>query len=168
VQGNLVLEDFNIMEEAGGAGKGIIREFNVPVNGSTLEIHLYWKGKGTTAIPDRGVYGPLISAITVTPSKFHSCYRLLLFFLAISCIIRTSFSFADFKVDIGGGGLSAGAIAGIVVASCVFIVLVLAVLRYMGYLGGKDLEDKGKDNLFIQIFSLLHQFLPVGSTLSAC
>ncbi|KAK9907152.1 hypothetical protein M0R45_002397 [Rubus argutus] len=120
IQGNLVLEDFNIMEEAGGAGKGIIREFNVPVNSSTLEIHLYWKGKGTTAIPDRGVYGPLISAITI---------------LRLISVV---------------GGLSAGAIAGIVVASCVFIVLVLAVLRYMGYLGGKDLEDKELRGLELQ------------------
>ncbi|KAL6205899.1 hypothetical protein ACLB2K_023151 [Fragaria x ananassa] len=123
IQGNLVLEDFNIMKEAGGAGKGIVREFDVLVNGSTLEIHLYWKGKGTTAIPDRGVYGPLISAITVTP---------------------------NFKVDIGGGGLSAGAIAGIVVASCVAIIMILAFLRYMGCLGGKDLEDKELRGLELQ------------------
>ncbi|XP_040362505.1 probable LRR receptor-like serine/threonine-protein kinase At1g53430 isoform X2 [Rosa chinensis] len=120
IQGNLVLKDFNIMKEAGGAGKGIVREFNVLVNGSTLEIHLSWKGKGTNAIPDRGGYGPLISAITVTP---------------------------NFKVDIG---LSAGAIAGIVVASCVLIVLILAVLRYMGYLGGEDLEDKELRGLELQ------------------
>ncbi|BBH01630.1 Leucine-rich repeat transmembrane protein kinase [Prunus dulcis] len=112
IQGNLVLKDFNIMEEAGGVGKGIVREYDVLVNGSTLEIHLYWAGKGTTAIPDRGVYGPLISAITVTP---------------------------NFKVDTGG--LSAGAISGIVVASCVSLVLVLVVLRLSGFLGGKD-EDK--------------------------
>lgn len=58
------------MEEAGGVGKGITKEFDVEVNDTTLEIHLYWAGKGTTAIPDRGVYGPLISAITITPSKF--------------------------------------------------------------------------------------------------
>ncbi|XP_062011659.1 probable LRR receptor-like serine/threonine-protein kinase At1g53430 [Rosa rugosa] len=122
IQGNLVLKDFNIMKEAGGAGKDIIvKEFNdVLVNGSTLEIHLYWKGKGTKAIPDRGGYGPLISAITVTP---------------------------NFKVDTG---LSAGAIAGVVVASCVLIVLILAVLRYMGYLGGKDLEDKELRGLELQ------------------
>lgn len=63
------MEDFNIVEEAGGAGKGITKEFNVDVNDSTLEIHLSWAGKGTNAIPVRGVYGPLISAITVTPSK---------------------------------------------------------------------------------------------------
>lgn len=65
------------MEAAGGVGKGITKEFDVDVSDSTLEIHLYWAGKGTTAIPDRGVYGPLISAITVTPSKF--------FFLIIIC-----------------------------------------------------------------------------------
>ncbi|MBA0837982.1 hypothetical protein Goarm_010089, partial [Gossypium armourianum] len=91
IQGQVVLEDFNIVEEAGGVGKGITQEFNVDVNGSTLEIHLFWRGKGTAAIPNRGVYGPLISAITVTP---------------------------NFKVDTGNG-LSAGAIAGIVIGSCV-------------------------------------------------
>lgn len=69
MQGNVERSDFNIMEEAKGVGKGITLDFNdVLVNGSTLEIHLYWTGKGTTAIPDRGVYGPLISAISVTPS----------------------------------------------------------------------------------------------------
>jgi hypothetical protein len=60
------------MEAAGGVGKGITRDFNVDVNDSTLEIHLSWAGKGTNAIPMRGVYGPLISAITVTPSKSFS------------------------------------------------------------------------------------------------
>jgi hypothetical protein len=64
------LKDFNIVEEAGGVGKGITKEFVVEVNDNTLEIHLYWAGKGTNAIPVEGVYGPLISAITVTPSKF--------------------------------------------------------------------------------------------------
>lgn len=62
-------ENFNIVEEANGINRGIYLDFdNVMVNGTTLEIHLYWAGKGTTAIPDRGVYGPLLSAIAVTPS----------------------------------------------------------------------------------------------------
>ncbi|KAK3424559.1 hypothetical protein EUGRSUZ_F01346 [Eucalyptus grandis] len=42
------------------------RAFNIYIQG-TLEIRFYWAGKGTTAIPDRGVYGPLISAISVYP-----------------------------------------------------------------------------------------------------
>ena len=35
------------MEKAEGAGKGICRDFDAYVGGSTLEIHLYWTGKGT-------------------------------------------------------------------------------------------------------------------------
>ncbi|KAI3695279.1 hypothetical protein L1987_78274 [Smallanthus sonchifolius] len=71
-------------------------------------------GKGTTAIPDRGVYKPLLSAMSITS-----------------------------KYDVGtGSGLSAGAIAGIMIGSCTFIVLILVVLWKKGYLGG-DKEDKG-------------------------
>ncbi|GAV60690.1 Pkinase_Tyr domain-containing protein/Malectin domain-containing protein/LRR_8 domain-containing protein [Cephalotus follicularis] len=121
IQGNRVLKDFNIMEEAGGVGNGITKVYDVDVNGSTLEIHLYWAGKGTNAIPDRGVYGPLISAITVT---------------------------ANFKVDTGG--LSAGAIAGIVISSCVAIVLILLALWLMGFLGGKDSENSELRGLDLQ------------------
>ncbi|KAH7512736.1 hypothetical protein FEM48_Zijuj12G0122100 [Ziziphus jujuba var. spinosa] len=113
IQGNIFLKDFNIAEAAGGVGKNItMTHDNVLVNGSTLEIHLYWAGKGTSDIPAKGVYGPLISAITVTP---------------------------NFKVDTGG--LSTWTIVGIVAASCAFLLLVLLALRKMGYIGGKDLED---------------------------
>ncbi|GKV05084.1 hypothetical protein SLEP1_g17128 [Rubroshorea leprosula] len=122
IQGQVVLKDFNIMEAAGGAGRGIPREFNVDVNGTTLEIHLYWTGKGTSAIPTRGVYGPLISAIKVTP---------------------------NFKVDTGKG-LSAGAIAGIVISCCVAVLLLLAVLRMKGYLGGKDPDESELRGLDLQ------------------
>ncbi|KAL1216109.1 putative LRR receptor-like serine/threonine-protein kinase [Cardamine amara subsp. amara] len=119
VQGNLLERDFNIAENAGGFGKTFIRQFNeVQVNGSTLEIHLKWSGKGTNIIPTRGVYGPLISAITITP---------------------------NFKVDTGKE-LSNGAVAGIVIAACaVFGLLVLLILRLTGYLGGK--EEDGNDEL---------------------
>ncbi|KAK2986545.1 hypothetical protein RJ640_004295 [Escallonia rubra] len=114
IQGNVVLKGFNIVEAAKGVNKGITMDFNdILVTGSTLEIHFYWAGKGTTAIPNRGVYGPLISAIKVTP---------------------------NFNVDTGG--LSVGAIVGIVAASCVAIILILIALRMTGYLGGKSIEDK--------------------------
>ncbi|BBG99737.1 Leucine-rich repeat transmembrane protein kinase [Prunus dulcis] len=55
IQDKLVLKDFNIESEAG------------VVSSNTLKIHFYWAGKGTTGIPDRGFYGPLISAISVDP-----------------------------------------------------------------------------------------------------
>ncbi|KAK9269412.1 hypothetical protein L1049_001185 [Liquidambar formosana] len=69
IQGKLVLKDFNIEDEAGGVGKEIIKKFTAVVNSSTLEIRFYWAGKGTTDIPEWGVYGPLISAISVNLEK---------------------------------------------------------------------------------------------------
>lgn len=69
IQGKLVHNDFNIVDEAGGVGKAIIKNFPASVTSHTLEIRFYWDGKGTTGIPYRGVYGPLVSAISVTPGK---------------------------------------------------------------------------------------------------
>ncbi|KAK7324499.1 hypothetical protein VNO77_28093 [Canavalia gladiata] len=67
IQKKLVLKDFNIVKEAGGVGKVVIKKFPAIVNNSALEIRLYWAGKGTTAIPFASVYGPLISAISIKP-----------------------------------------------------------------------------------------------------
>ncbi len=44
----------------------------VTVSKNFLEIHLFWAGKGTDAIPIKGYYGPMISALRVTPSKNHT------------------------------------------------------------------------------------------------
>ncbi|QCE10156.1 probable LRR receptor-like serine/threonine-protein kinase At1g53430 isoform X1 [Vigna unguiculata] len=125
IQGFKYLKDFNIVEEAGGVGKGITKEFNVNVTHNTLEIHFSWAGKGTNAIPERGIYGPLISAITVTP---------------------------NFKVP--SQGLSTGAIAGIGVGICVFIILILLALWKMGFLCGKEETDQELLGLKTGYFSL--------------
>lgn len=68
LQGKLVLKDFDISAEAGGPGRPIIKSLTAMVTSNTLKIHLYWAGRGTTGIPRRGMYGPLISAISVDPS----------------------------------------------------------------------------------------------------
>ena len=67
-QGKLIWKDFNIVEEANGSNKEIIIVRNAIVIDNTLEIRLYWAGKGTTLVPSRGNYGPLISAISVCSS----------------------------------------------------------------------------------------------------
>ncbi|XP_019443853.1 PREDICTED: probable LRR receptor-like serine/threonine-protein kinase At1g53440 [Lupinus angustifolius] len=125
VQGVKYLENFNIAEKAGGAGLGITEEFNVDVINSTLEIRLSWAGKGTNAIPERGVYGPLISAISVTPN-----------------------------FEIRSGGLSTGEIVAILGATCVFIILVLFILLKKGYICTKDQIDKELHDLKTGYFSL--------------
>ncbi|KAI3836468.1 hypothetical protein MKW98_008229 [Papaver atlanticum] len=116
IQGKSFLKDFNIAEEAKGVGKRVTKELNIDVTNGTLEIHLYWRGKGTSSIPFRSVYGPLISAITVEP---------------------------NFDPGTDTGRMSVGLILGIVAAACVLVLLILAALRKKGYLGGRDLENKG-------------------------
>nr|GLL30315.1 probable LRR receptor-like serine/threonine-protein kinase At1g53420 isoform X3 [Ipomoea trifida] len=65
IQGKNELKNFNIEKEAEGVNKAYIVEIeNVIVNNSRLEIHLYWSGKGSLMYQ-----GPLISAISVYPSK---------------------------------------------------------------------------------------------------
>ncbi|KAF8107794.1 hypothetical protein N665_0116s0001 [Sinapis alba] len=73
VQGKLIWKDFNIRVEANGTHKEVIKEVNTTVTDNTLEIRLYWAGKGTTIIPKRGNYGSLISAISVCPSSESEC-----------------------------------------------------------------------------------------------
>ncbi|VVA92985.1 unnamed protein product [Arabis nemorensis] len=69
VQGVLFLKDFNIKEKANGTLTPVVIKKDVNVTDHTLEIRLYWAGKGTTLIPSRGNYGPLISAISLCHSK---------------------------------------------------------------------------------------------------
>uniref|UniRef100_A0A1J3D7V8 non-specific serine/threonine protein kinase n=1 Tax=Noccaea caerulescens TaxID=107243 RepID=A0A1J3D7V8_NOCCA len=65
IQEKLVVKDFNIMDEAKGAQKPTNKSFTVNVTNHFLAIRFRWAGKGTTRIPTRGVYGPLISAISI-------------------------------------------------------------------------------------------------------
>ncbi|KAI3716533.1 hypothetical protein L1987_67472 [Smallanthus sonchifolius] len=67
IQGNRRQKDFDISKEAGGVGIALVKDFDVIVTQSYLEIHLFWAGKGTCCIPEQGDYGPLISAIRVSP-----------------------------------------------------------------------------------------------------
>ncbi|KAK5786895.1 hypothetical protein PVK06_041544 [Gossypium arboreum] len=71
IQGKQELKDFNIEEAAGGPGIPKVKNFTVNVTDGTLEIRFRWAGKGTTSMPERSIYGPLISAISVfDPGRF--------------------------------------------------------------------------------------------------
>nr|XP_011461996.1 PREDICTED: probable LRR receptor-like serine/threonine-protein kinase At1g07650 [Fragaria vesca subsp. vesca] len=65
IQDKLVLKDFDIRKEAMGVNKEVIKVFNAVVNVKTLLIRFQWAGRGTTNVPRRGIYGSLISAISV-------------------------------------------------------------------------------------------------------
>ncbi|KAI8006238.1 putative LRR receptor-like serine/threonine-protein kinase [Camellia lanceoleosa] len=66
IQDELVWKDFDIATVAQGVDKAVLLKFNnIVVKNKTIEIRFYWAGKGTTAVPTSGIYGPLISAISV-------------------------------------------------------------------------------------------------------
>ncbi|TYI58239.1 hypothetical protein E1A91_D11G341600v1 [Gossypium mustelinum] len=75
IQGERVKQDFNIEEAAGGAGLSRVERFNANVTDGTLEIHFRWAGKGTTSVPERGIYGPLISGISIFNPVFKPGYK---------------------------------------------------------------------------------------------
>ncbi|GMP72049.1 hypothetical protein CsSME_00030226 [Camellia sinensis var. sinensis] len=77
IQDDLVLKDFDIETVVKGVDKAVVLKFNnTVVKNKTMEIRFYWAGKGTRAVPDRGIYGPLISAISIeSNSKPHSDQR---------------------------------------------------------------------------------------------
>uniref|UniRef100_F6HRF3 Malectin domain-containing protein n=1 Tax=Vitis vinifera TaxID=29760 RepID=F6HRF3_VITVI len=70
IQGKLESEDFDIVPAAQGVEKVVVKEFKAVVKNKTLEVRFHWAGKGTTAIPSRGTYGPLISAISMESGEF--------------------------------------------------------------------------------------------------
>ncbi|XP_034702110.1 probable LRR receptor-like serine/threonine-protein kinase At1g07650 isoform X2 [Vitis riparia] len=124
IQGKLVLKDFNIEKEAGGTGKPIIKNFTVEVTSHTLKVQFYWAGRGTTGIPLRGFYGPLISAISVDPN-----------FEPPSPPGKNW----DIKIVVGAAAVAV-----------VLVLLTLGILRRKGWLGGKTSEDKELRGLDLQ------------------
>ncbi|CAL5190212.1 unnamed protein product [Lathyrus oleraceus] len=126
IQGKLVQKDFNIAKKAGGIGKAVTIPFTAVVANSTLEIRLYWAGKGTTSIPFRSVYGPLISAISVE---------------------------SDFPPppENGSSSISTGAVIGIVAAAAIVIILLVCILRWKGCFGKKSSLEKEVKGLDLQM-----------------
>ena len=62
-------KDFDIESSARGVDKAVVKEHKANVIDNVLMIRFYWAGKGMTAAPKRGTYGPLISAISVEPGN---------------------------------------------------------------------------------------------------
>ena len=78
LQEQLVLKDFNIENVAQGVDKATVMEFKAVVRNKVLQIRFHWAGKGTTAAPLRGTYGPLISAISVESGNQFLKYEILI------------------------------------------------------------------------------------------
>ncbi|EPS72702.1 hypothetical protein M569_02055, partial [Genlisea aurea] len=128
LQESLVLKDFDIAAEAGGPGMPIVKTFPaVVVSSHSLKIHLYWTGRGTTGIPYRGNYGPLISAISVDP---------------------------NFKPPSEHKKLEAGVVVGIVAAAICSVTLILFILHIKGCFRAKQPAELSGLDLQTGLFTL--------------
>ncbi|XAR70980.1 Non-specific serine/threonine protein kinase [Bertholletia excelsa] len=66
IQGERVLKDFSIRDEAEGSKRAVVRKFEANVSNTAMDIHLFWAGRGTCCIPFQSTFGPLVSAIHVS------------------------------------------------------------------------------------------------------
>ncbi|XP_050371082.1 probable leucine-rich repeat receptor-like serine/threonine-protein kinase At3g14840 [Argentina anserina] len=130
IQGSLVLKDFNIASDAGGFGIAVVKNFTANVTHNTLEIRLLWAGKGTTSIPQRGTYGPLISAISVDPN-FEPPPE------------------APTGGE-GGSGISVGVVIGIVAGGIFIILLIFGTLWWKGFLRRERTLEQDLDGVDLQ------------------
>ncbi|KAG7963667.1 hypothetical protein I3843_09G129900 [Carya illinoinensis] len=118
IQEKRVLKDFDIENAAQGVDKNVSRTYTAVVSNKVLQIRFHWAGKGTTAVPKRGIYGPLISAISVE-SDFSPPVKVEIFI-----------------------------VIGAVVSVLFLILMILGILWWKGCIGGKksrETELRGLD-----------------------
>ncbi|KAK4589472.1 hypothetical protein RGQ29_020158 [Quercus rubra] len=114
IQEQLVLKDFNIENVAQGVDKATVMEFKAVVRNKVLQIRFHWAGKGTTAAPLRGTYGPLISAISVESDFGPPKNRMMEILTGVVVVVLVLFLF----------------------------LMILGILWSKGYIGGKMSREK--------------------------
>ncbi|XP_056168377.1 probable LRR receptor-like serine/threonine-protein kinase RFK1 isoform X2 [Syzygium oleosum] len=124
VQGKSMQKDYDIEIAAGAAQKPREEAYNVSVTNNMLEIRLVFAGKGTTRIPKRGVYGPLISSISVV-SDVKGCPK-------------------------GGKQTTAYIVVGVGVGAFCIVFLSLCILKWKSYFRGRTKRRQGMEGLDLQ------------------
>ncbi|KAH9698927.1 putative LRR receptor-like serine/threonine-protein kinase [Citrus sinensis] len=136
IQRELRLKDFNIKEMARHSNNVTIQSFEASVREHLLEIELFWAGKGSLYDPPY-FHGPLISAISVTP---------------------------NFEVN-RPGGLSKKVIVGIVLGAVLALILFMALVWRLGWIGDRELRVttvnlRGKSYTLKQVKVATRNFSP--------
>ncbi|GMY37755.1 probable LRR receptor-like serine/threonine-protein kinase At1g07650 isoform X1 [Fagus crenata] len=122
IQEELVLKDFDIEKAAQGVDKAVVRNFTAVVKNKILEIRFYWAGKGTQNVPKRGIYGPLISAISIKSDFDPPDDRKKKILITVAAVLSVSS----------------------------LIVLILGILWWKGCLGGRRSREKELRGLDLQ------------------
>ncbi|KAH9698998.1 putative LRR receptor-like serine/threonine-protein kinase [Citrus sinensis] len=135
IQSELMRKDFNIKEVARHSNNVTIQNFTASVHDHLLEIELFWAGKGSLLNPP-SFQGPLISAISVTPNFGVSRSR-----------------------------LSKIGIVAIVLGAVLALILFLALMWRLGWIGDRELRVttvnlRGKSYTLKQVKVATRNFSP--------
>ncbi|KAH9699000.1 putative LRR receptor-like serine/threonine-protein kinase [Citrus sinensis] len=130
IQSELMRKDFNIKEVARHSNNVTIQNFTASVHDHLLEIELFWAGKGSLLNPP-SFQGPLISAISVTPNFGVSRSR-----------------------------LSKIGIVAIVLGAVLALILFLALMWRLGWIGDRELREIWYINLLAWCKHALQAELP--------
>lgn len=148
-------KDFDLQRESGRVNlRAVTRDFTAEVVENYMEIHLFWAGKGTCCVPAQATYGPLISAISATPSMLLFSVnrtKFFIFFVLDHLYIFCAFLFlSDFTPTVsnrppGSKKNRTGLIVGIVLSVSVAAFLSVFALYYIFQKRKrqKNLEDEG-------------------------
>ncbi|KAG6745124.1 hypothetical protein POTOM_051768 [Populus tomentosa] len=146
IQGTKRGPDVNIKEIPGKEHEGKQLYFPVKINHGSLEIQLFWAGKGS--IYGRALNGPLISAVSITRGRKHN----------FNIFIKTQDSVADFIFSVRivycladnhcflyvsqvPRKLHGWEIALIIGCCILFLLLLLAFMWRMGWIGDRELRE---------------------------
>ncbi|KAH9699037.1 putative LRR receptor-like serine/threonine-protein kinase [Citrus sinensis] len=140
IQRELRLKDFNIKEMARHSNNVTIQSFEASVREHLLEIELFWAGKGSLYAPP-SFHGPLTSAISVTPTTVQ-----------------------NFEVN-RPGRLSKIGIVAIVLGAVLALILFLALMSRLGWIGDRELRVttvnlRGKSYTLKQVKVATRNFSP--------
>ncbi|KAM7270467.1 hypothetical protein ACFE04_029681 [Oxalis oulophora] len=151
IQEKRVLKDFDIETEAKGVDKVVIRNFTTVITNRTLEIRFHWSAKGTTQVPTRGNYGPLISAISVNPKLLQRKYysEIIIVIVIIAKVIPFSNFATDFKPPTSNNKKIKIAV-GVPVGVLCLILIILGVLWWRGCFGKYSEEERELRKLDLQ------------------
>lgn len=147
-----MLKDFNIANEAGGVGKLTIKNFTAHVISGSLKMRFHWAGKGTVAIPYKSVYGPLISAISVTSGVFLLSLSIYSFLASNFLVLSDAYVLYNYQIDFEPPRIIPGSvIAAIVAAGVGIVILILGILWWRGFLRKRNSLEIGNDKVLLYI-----------------
>ncbi|KAG6743531.1 hypothetical protein POTOM_052230 [Populus tomentosa] len=147
IQGMIVKKDVNIKEIPGKEHEERRLQFKVKINDGSLEIKFFWAGKGSLYNPP-ALNGPLTSAVSITRGRKRKLRYLsfcllkprILSLTSLSVILSLTSHCFPYVPQVPRK-LHGWEIALIAVGCILFLLLLLAFMWRMGWIGDRELRE---------------------------